>query len=561
VIRRVAPCVALTQREQGTTNTVSHRRAPVIECTGADSREWGALLRLRGAFLCVLALIVSALISAPAGAAVANRALILAGTVTGGASSIEAQEAAADGLAVDVVDASTWSGMTAAQFASYRAIIIGDPTCYGPGTSPDINAAAANAKMWGPVINGNIVILGTDPVFHQNQGGRTVTQRGVDFALAQSGRTGAYITLSCYYHETASNTPVPLLDGIGPGGFKVTGVGCYNNAHIVAESPALTGLTDSDLSNWSCSVHEAFTSWPGALVPLAIARDFDSSFTASDGTKGPPYILAGGNIQSFPLSIAPLTDTAPAGGTHSVIAQLLDGSTRKAVVGAKVGFRVVSGPNKGVTGACLPALCTTDPTGHVQWTYQSNRTPGSDTIQAFYDLNSNGSPDPGEPQTTAGMTWTGAADPCTYGAWPSPTRYYSYGGGHRYLGNVVRGAADWSSLGTKARIFSWPGIPYAVHIPIADYSGSATWWGLTTWTTNGSTITSTSIQLNQKTVDPLSDFMRTKVATHELGHAMGLRHPEECGVNTNTPSVMHQHILPYNTPQPFDKTHLSGLYP
>src|SRR4051794_36697940 len=105
--------------------------------------------------------------SSPAArAASSDRVLILAGTVTGGASSIEATEAAADGLAVDVVDAATWSGMTASQFADYRAIILGDPTCKGPPTTSDINAAAANAKVWGPVINGNIVILGTDPVFH-----------------------------------------------------------------------------------------------------------------------------------------------------------------------------------------------------------------------------------------------------------------------------------------------------------------------------------------------------------------------------------------------------------
>src|SRR6266699_1313861 len=81
-------------------------------------------------------------------AASSDRVLILAGTVTGGSSSIEASEAAADGFAVDVVDAATWSAMTAAQFASYRAIILGDPTC--SGITPDITAATANSKVWGP---------------------------------------------------------------------------------------------------------------------------------------------------------------------------------------------------------------------------------------------------------------------------------------------------------------------------------------------------------------------------------------------------------------------------
>ena len=357
-------------------------------------------------WLGVLLVMLAGLLGAPtpANAAVSNRVLILAGTVTGGASSIEATEAAAQGMAVDVVDDATWSSMTAEQFASYRAIILGDPTCQG--LNPDEQTAAANARTWGPVINGNVVIAGTDPVYHAGQGGATVTQRAVDFAIAQSGKTGTYISLSCYYHGTAPNTPVPLLDGIGPGGFTVTGVGCYNNAHIVAESAALAGLTDADLSNWSCSVHEAFQTWPGALVPLAIAKDFDSSYTASDGTQGPPYILAGGDIRSFPLSVSPLNDSGPAGTSHTVTAQLLDGTTRAPVVGAKLGFGITSGPNAGAHGSCVPATCLTDANGQVAFTYKSNGTLGSDSIQAFDDANSNGVADVGEPQTTAGMTWT-----------------------------------------------------------------------------------------------------------------------------------------------------------
>src|SRR5205085_12558488 len=105
------------------------------------------------------------------------------------------------------------------------------------------------------------------------------------------GKTGAFISLSCYYHGTAANTPVPLLDGLGAGPFTVTGVGCFNDAHIVATSDALTGLTDATLSNWSCSVHEAFDSWPTlAFDVLAIAKGTPTVvYTAPDGTAGTPY--------------------------------------------------------------------------------------------------------------------------------------------------------------------------------------------------------------------------------------------------------------------------------
>ena len=51
----------------------------------------------------------------------ANSVLILDDTVSGGASSIEAVEAAAAGYSVTVVDAATWGATTAAEFATVRS--------------------------------------------------------------------------------------------------------------------------------------------------------------------------------------------------------------------------------------------------------------------------------------------------------------------------------------------------------------------------------------------------------------------------------------------------------
>ena len=89
---------------------------------------------------------------------------------------------------------------------------------------------------------------------------------------------------------TAANTPVPVLDQFGA--FTVTGVGCYNNAHIVAAHPALTGMTDASLSNWSCSVHEAFDGFPGSFLPLVIANGIaQGAINFPDGSSGPPVDL------------------------------------------------------------------------------------------------------------------------------------------------------------------------------------------------------------------------------------------------------------------------------
>jgi lysophospholipase L1-like esterase len=377
-------------------------------------RRWsGRRLWPVGAAVALLLVSLAVVIAPTRASGAAGEVLILGSTVSGGTSSLEAQEITAQGFVPVVVDDATWSAMSTAQFASYRAIIIGDPTCGNYDDLSHLTAALSNPAIWGAAINGNVLIVGTDPVFHSGgtltSGPGQLVAHGIDFALAQPGKVGAYIDLSCAYGDVPSNTAAHLLDGIAGGGFTVDGgpsTVCYNQAHIVAKSPALAGLTDDDLSNWNCSVHEAFNSWPGSMVPLAIARDYSYSYTASDGTQGPPYILAGGNIQSFPLSLTPLSDSGPTGTTHKVTAQLLDAATNGPVSGAKIVFQVTSGPNEGASGTCVPASCLSDPSGLVTWTYQSNGRVGDDSIGAFYDLNGNGAPDPGEPITTAGMTWT-----------------------------------------------------------------------------------------------------------------------------------------------------------
>lgn len=86
--------------------------------------------------------------------------LILANTVTGGTSSIEASEAATKGFWVDIVDDAAWSSLTTAQFAPYDAVVLGDATCAGVNA---VQAAAANTAVWGPAITGDVAIVGHRP--------------------------------------------------------------------------------------------------------------------------------------------------------------------------------------------------------------------------------------------------------------------------------------------------------------------------------------------------------------------------------------------------------------
>lgn len=133
------------------------------------------------------------------------------------------------------------------------------------------------------------------------------------YVASDPSRTGLYASFSCYYHG-AKPQPVPFLAPLTTDrSFQTTGApGCFNNAHIVASSPALSGLTDSSASNWSCSVHEVFHSFPKEFIPLAIARGISGagSMRFADGSFGVPYILARGATLS-PINCGDRVVTQP----------------------------------------------------------------------------------------------------------------------------------------------------------------------------------------------------------------------------------------------------------
>ena len=275
-----------------------------------------------------------------------------------------------------------WALMTTADFASYDAIVLADPTCVS-GTAP-IAAAIANAATWGAAVDGNVIVIGTDEAFHQGGRGDLLMEGGAAFVVADSTKTGAYISLSCYYHGTAALTPLPMLDAAfgSAGDFTMTGVGCFNDAHIVATHPAFTsaGVTDAVLSNWSCSVHEAFDNWPITFEVLAIARGIGAAFTAPDGTVGTPYILARGVTVISDILLSPDGAINNIGDTHTLTAVVTsdDPVPGTPIVGTTVTFTVIAGPNTGVTGTGV-----TDGTGTATFSYVGTIV-GVDTIEATF---------------------------------------------------------------------------------------------------------------------------------------------------------------------------------
>jgi hypothetical protein len=115
------------------------------------------------------------------------------------------------------------------------------------------------------------VIAGTDPQDHPSD---HLVQNCLAF-VSSGNATGFYLPLGDGPNKS-DNYTIEQLSYFGV--FNITeDIGCYDNVHIVAQHPALTNLTDTALSDWSCSVHEAFTTYPdtglGAFQALAIAKD------------------------------------------------------------------------------------------------------------------------------------------------------------------------------------------------------------------------------------------------------------------------------------------------
>lgn len=205
-----------------------------------------------------------------------------------GASENEQTLARAENLSVTVATVSQWSAMTSADFARYRAIIFGDPTCSNDLSLLD--AANANKAMWSSVIQGPIAILGTDPIFHQNEAQAPVlVKNSIRYAASVAGKTGLSVSLSCFYYSAAADTPVNFLSAIGE--FRVTGQGGCP-VDVTIETPLHTvmhGLTNAGLSNWSCSAHDFFRSmstYPAGFQVLAKA------VRAPDTEGGLPESLA-----------------------------------------------------------------------------------------------------------------------------------------------------------------------------------------------------------------------------------------------------------------------------
>jgi hypothetical protein len=186
------------------------------------------------------------------------------------------------GYEIRVADEDRWRSMTTEEFATFDAIVVGDPDCgYSSyyDESDYMDAVLETRDTWAPAVTGQVILVGSDPMFHQRRDGAVMlTENALDWAVGGDS-TGMYFSLSCYFSELRGGTTVKELKGLGV--FEVRGQGrkpfpgCPDDLRISLTGeghPAMEGLTDELLSNWHCSAHEAFDTYPEGWVKLVGER-------------------------------------------------------------------------------------------------------------------------------------------------------------------------------------------------------------------------------------------------------------------------------------------------
>ncbi len=359
--------------------------------------------------------------SSVAKAVTGKQALVLGSSVSGGASSAEATRATNLGFTVNVVNDTTWGAMTAAQFADYQLIIVGDPTCSSLPAVVSQNAKALSdavmARAGGNTKAGNRILIGTDPVFHFLQGGTKLIDAAIDFAGVQSGASGLYLDFTCSDPDYDANgvpdgqdklLPLLTIDPT-PNWTQNTGPPCGGDVSLISNAAQFSTLKSSDIRGWGCSVHEAFPTFPTDWSALAIATDTTTKPTCGNDVDtgaarcGQAYLLIAGSgiVSTAPnLSLSPATATNPVDTKHTVTATVTnaDNVPQPEIL---VDF-LVTGANAGAAGTCVPASCMTDSAGKVTFTYTGTKE-GDDTINAAITVG-------GSRQTaTASKTWTAGA--------------------------------------------------------------------------------------------------------------------------------------------------------
>jgi hypothetical protein len=247
-------------------------------------------------------------------------------------------------------------------------------------------------------------------------------------------------------------------------------------------------------------------------------------------------------------------------------------------------------PDFSLYGDKLELICGADgeavgPYANRRWHYAKNLSRPEAGVTWIPDRyldtpNKANQPTPGEKECdTDTQKQTPEAKGCYFNLKaPSKNLTFSYEGDHRYYGNAWQAAKNWTDTGAGLTIKpDQDRDSDTAYIQLKDVDVNAGWYAkteipeTTEWLGPHTTVPSDpnvpdniTILINKQRMDPLSDFKRTYVLTHEMGHTLGLAHPDHF-CNDSSESIMSRGSQDainrtFNTPMPYDKTALRQLY-
>ncbi len=172
--------------------------------------------------------------------------------VYGSADYYESTYLGAMGHDVTVWDDTAWAAATATEFAQFDAIVVGDDSCSGPG-SANLQTLYDTRDVWGPVLTGNVMVSGTDPICHYQYGYTGAYDffvNAVEWSAA-AGTTGAYFSGDWGERSLDYLEPLGVFTSTAYSGDDVVIV---DSAHAI-----LSGLTEADLDGWGNTYHASIT--------------------------------------------------------------------------------------------------------------------------------------------------------------------------------------------------------------------------------------------------------------------------------------------------------------
>lgn len=213
--------------------------------------------------------------------------------------SLEQYAAERAGFTATVVDGATWAGLSAADFAKYQLLVVGDNAC----PEEDAEDAGLDASVmstlsrWAPVVmssGGNRYFSGIDPSFHYENGegaadpsdpsnpatsgAEHLAEVGLRFAGALPGTTGVYLSPGCWGDDAGAAALGNALSTAGTG-FSAVSTESDLVHPVLTPGASFVGLGATDLLQWDSTAHLFFDTVPADWRALAIATD-----TADDAT-------------------------------------------------------------------------------------------------------------------------------------------------------------------------------------------------------------------------------------------------------------------------------------